>query len=104
MRIGDGGGTKFVELTRRDLWGCALSASQGKLACRTRERKDEGPTEVRQPNRACSESPCQASNGLLKGSAALQMLAIPPGMAVLSALQLPPIDHFLPDNDFPNRP
>ena len=54
--------------------------------------------------RACSESPCQASNGLLKGSAALQMLAIPPGMAVLSALQLPPIDHFLPDNDFPNRP
>lgn len=50
MRIGDVGGTKFVELTRRDLWGCALSASQEELACRTRERKDEGPTEVRQPS------------------------------------------------------
>lgn len=32
------------------------------------------------------------------------MLAIPTGMAVLCALQPPPIDHFLPDNDIPNRP
>jgi hypothetical protein len=34
----------------------------------------------------------------------LQMLAIPTGIAVLCALQLTPIDHFLPDDDFANTP
>ena len=54
--------------------------------------------------RACSESPCQPSNGLLKGSAALQMLAIPTGMAVLCALQFPPIDHSCPTTTFRTGP
>jgi hypothetical protein len=40
----------------------------------------------------------------LKRSAALKMLAIPIGIAVLFALQPAPIDHFLTDDDFPNSP
>jgi hypothetical protein len=40
----------------------------------------------------------------LKGSAALQIFPIPTGIAVLYALELTAIDHFLPDNDVSNRP
>lgn len=43
MRSGDGRGTKFISITQRDLLGCSQE-----LASRTKERKDEGPIEVRQ--------------------------------------------------------